>query len=318
MFRPTRSALKGPVLAPSPLRGGSALLLALMLGCGPAADAPVVSEETEVPAGPDILIAELVGSGSELSLGSVDWVTTRPGYDNQPSFTPEGDALLYTEGTPDSRTNVIRYDLASETGTPVEDTPDQSEYSGIVPPSGDGVAVIRVEADSAQRLWYIGTDAPRPVFEELAPVGYHAWVDERHVAMFVLGNPNTLRLGDPSTQEVNVITERIGRSLQAFPGRRAISFISVPDSVALIQLLDVDAGTTRVLMPALEGSEDLAWTPEGVGLMGRGSTLYARLPDTHGGWAPIADLAEYGTNISRIAVHPDGDRVAIVIEPHGD
>jgi len=296
------------------------MALGLAIACGPAGDAPPTTTEAEpeVPAGPDILIAQLSGTDAALALEGMQWVTTRPGYDNQPTFTPEGDALLYTEGTPDSRTNVIRYDLASGTGRAVEDTPNQSEYSGIVPPSGRGVAVIRVEPDSAQRLWYIGTDPSEPVFEDLAPVGYHAWIDDRHVAMFVLGNPNTLRLGDPTTQEVTVVTERIGRSLQPFPGRRAISFISVPDSISLIQLLDVDTGATTVLMPALEGSEDLAWTPDGVALMGRGSTLYARVPDTHGGWAPIADLSEYGTNISRIAVHPDGDRVAIVIEPHGD
>lgn len=298
-----------------------ALVIGLALGCGPAGDAPPATDgevEADIPAGPDILLADLQGSGVELSLEGMRWVTTRPGYDNQPSFTPDGTALLYTEGTPDSRTNLIRYDLASGTGSPVEATPNQSEYSGIVPPSGEGVAAIRVEPDSTQRLWYIGTADSRPVFEDLAPVGYHAWIDENHVAMFVLGNPNTLRLGDPATQEVTVITERIGRSLQPFPGRRAISFISVPDTTALIQLLDVDTETTSVLMPALEGSEDFAWTPDGVALMGRESTLYARHPDTHEGWIPIADLSEYGTNISRIAVHPAGDGVAIVIEPHGD
>ncbi len=297
------------------------LILCCLLAsaCGGDAAPPVTESEPGPPAtlGPDVFLAELSGTGTDLQILEVRNVTRRPGYDNQPSFTPDGSALLYTEGTPDTRTDVIRYELSTGTRSPIEATPDQSEYSASVTPGTGGIAAIRVEPDSTQRLWYVGAADARPVFEDLAPVGYHAWIDDAHVAMFVLGTPNTLRLGNPQTQQVDIITERIGRSLLPYPGRRAISFVSVPDSTALIQLLDVDTGDTSVLMPALEGSQDLAWTADGVALMGREATLYARAPASDDSWQPIADLSEFGTNISRIAVHPDGQTVAIVLEPHG-
>ncbi|MEZ4416515.1 MAG: hypothetical protein R3E10_12280 [Gemmatimonadota bacterium] len=297
------------------------LVLVLPVACGPSEATPGSAEDS-LPStaalaapGPDIVLADLVGHGTDLRLENALNVTERPGYDNQPAFTPDGGTLLYTQGTSDGRTDIIRYDLATGTRSALHPSPGTSEYSALVHPDGSGVVVVRVEPDSTQRLWLLSEGGEDVLLPDLKPVGYHAWVDVSHVALFVLGNPATLQLADPTTGTTRVMAERIGRSLQRLPGRRAISFTAVPDSVAWIRVLDVDEGSTRDLVPALEGSEDHAWTPDGTLIMGRGSVLYARSTDVDGTWRQIADLSELGSNITRIAVHPQGTHIAIVLEP---
>jgi Tol biopolymer transport system component len=79
-------------------------------------------------------------------------ITNSPGYDNQPSFAPDGGAIFFTSvrggGT---QTDIYRYDLASAAITRVTSTPE-SEYSPTVTPDGAHLSVIRVEADGAAQL----------------------------------------------------------------------------------------------------------------------------------------------------------------------
>lgn len=305
-------------------RRACVLLLCAVGACAPDAPSPATDGPAQgdtastaaAPPAPDIVLAELSGSGTTLTLSNPRNVTDRPGYDNQPAFTPDGRFLLYTQGEANGRTDVLRLDLTTGAREPVAPTPEQSEYSALVPPDGSGVVVVRVEPDSTQRLWRTAVADEHVVLPAVAPVGYHAWVDERHVALFVLGDPVTLVLADPTTGATRVVDQRIGRSLQRVPGQRTVSYTAVPDSVAWIRGLDVDTGQTRPIVPALEGSEDHTWTPDGVVLMGQGSRLCARDPgEPQGSWTQIADLSALGSRISRIAVDPQGTRIAVVLEP---
>ncbi|MDX1675452.1 MAG: hypothetical protein R3314_11715, partial [Longimicrobiales bacterium] len=128
--------------------------------------------------------------GRLVAAGEPRPVTDRDGYDNQPHFTPDG-RLLYTS-IRDGQADTYLYDPATGETTRVTTTPE-SEYSPTPIPGSDRFSVVRVEADSTQRLWSFAPDGSRPrlVLEDVAPVGYHAWSDDR-VALFVLGDPPTL------------------------------------------------------------------------------------------------------------------------------
>jgi hypothetical protein len=70
------------------------------------------------------------------------------------------------------------------------------------------------------------------------------------------------------------------------------------------------------LVKAVDGAKevDTAWTPDGTVLMAQGDGLYAwrRGADA---WKRIADLAALGLHhVSRLAVSPKGDRIAIVTQ----
>jgi len=261
----------------------------------------------------DIFVGEVSGSGANVSFAGWKNVTQRPGYDNQPSFTPDGTTILYTVQS-DGQTDIYRYDLATGSNEPVTSTAE-SEYSAAVMPGGERFSVIRVEADSTQRLWSFRMDgsAPALVLDDVAPVGYHAWLDERTLGLFVLGRPPTLQIADSRTGEAQIRAHDIGRSLHRVPGRQAVSFLHRDGGVSSIRSLDPHTGAARDLAPPLEGSQDYAWTPDGVLVMGSESAIYIFDPLTDSRWRKVADLADVGIEgITRLAVSPDGRHIAVV------
>ncbi|MCH8934634.1 MAG: PD40 domain-containing protein [Gemmatimonadetes bacterium] len=264
--------------------------------------------------GTDIYVGSLSLSGGRLAVTGLKNATNRDGYDNQPSFGPSGTFFLYTSGRSGGQTDIFRYDIASGTSRPITRTPE-SEYSPTMMPGGASFSVIRVEADSAQRLWSFGMDGRNPtlLLEDIMPVGYHAWGDNRTLALFVLGSPPTLQLADANTGRADVIEERIGRSIHRIPGQRAISFVhKVAEDEWWIKRLDLRTQEVTPLVQTLTGSEDYAWTPGGIIVMGRGSVLF-QWDGGAAAWSEVADLSSQGVEeITRIAVSPAGDWIAIV------
>ena len=264
--------------------------------------------------GTDIYVGGLSTQNGLLAVTAFRNATDRDGYDNQPSFTTDGAFLLYTSGMPDGQTDIFRYDFSSGQMSRVTDTPE-SEYSPTMMPGDESFSVIRVEADSAQRLWSFDLQggSPAVVLEDVMPVGYHAWGNDRLLALFVLGSPPTLQLADARTGRTDVMAEGIGRSIHRIPGQLAISFVhKVGEDEWWINRLDLRTQRITQLVQTLPGVEDYAWTPQGIAVMGRGSVLFQW--DTRAAaWREVADLSDQGiVDISRIAISPAGDRIAVV------
>jgi len=277
--------------------------------------------------GPDLWLAPLDYSEAGIPhLGEGRNVTARAGYDNQPRFFPDG-TILYTRGVGE-RTDIWRFDPATDTHTPVTQTPDRSEYSPTPTPEG-GISAIVVEPDSLQRLWRFDLDGTngRPLFEDVAPVGYHAWLDTSTVGVFVLGEPATLQLAPagaagPATE----IDRDIGRSLNPVPEAKAISYpVSVGPSWEVRAL--VGTGGDPFVAPLVRiPAQDHAWSPGGRILFGRGHRLLAIGPlgvptseaDATGlrRDAPyvVGELPDTSLSISRLAVSADGTSIVLVVD----
>jgi hypothetical protein len=72
----------------------------------------------------------------------------------------------------------------------------------------------------------------------------------------------------------------------------------------------------RMLVKVPAGADFFAWTPEGIVLTASGTKLYQWDSRRGGAWEQVADLAAAGlSNITRLAVSPQGDRLAIVAVP---
>ncbi len=300
-------------------------LASLLCACAPRAAQSAAPEPgnppaggaaaAEAPPGTDIFLAEIIEQGPLPQVtGEPRNLTRRAGYDNQPSFTPDGSAILYTS-IRDGQADIFRYDVSSATAARVTSTPE-SEYSPLLMPTGDAISVIRVEADSTQRLWRFPLPAggnPQLILEDVMPVGYHAWADAGTLALFVLGEPPTLQIADTGTGTARVVAKDIGRSLHKIPRSNAISFVDKSAGEDWwIRRLDLASGAITPLVQALPGSEDYAWTPAGTLLMAQGSTLHAWRQGGPG-WVQIADFTSAGLeSITRLAVSPRGDRLALV------
>jgi hypothetical protein len=235
------------------------LTWSLLLGLG----APIGLSAQQAPPSTDIWLVRWGGKASDARN-----LTHRPGYDNQPSFSPDGRGVLYSSER-NGQTEIYRYDLAQRAIMPLTATVE-SEYSPQVMPDGLAFSVVRVEADSSQRLWAFSMNGQTavPLLADTKPVGYHAWADTTTVVLYVLGNPSTLQVADLRMGRAEIVTGRIGRSLKKVPGVRAVSFVDQSDSTRwVIRTLDLASRSMTEVAPTLPGREDFTWRARGSLLM---------------------------------------------------
>ncbi len=272
----------------------------------------------QAPPATDIYLVPIKTQGAKLIVGAPKNLTHRKGFDNQPSFSPDGKSLFYTlihgggpKGTDQS--DIFRVDLATGRTVAVTATPE-SEYSATVIPGTSDISVIRVEADSTQRLWAfpLKGGAPRLLFDRIKPVGYQAWLSPTTVGLFVLGSPSTLRLANLTTGESRVALSDIGRALQPSPKSKALS-VNHQTAEKEWWVVEIDpatlARTPIAMLPA--GADFFVWLPDGSLLTAAGKNLLRRA--TGGDWAVVATLAVPGA-ISRLALSRRGDWLALVAD----
>jgi dipeptidyl aminopeptidase/acylaminoacyl peptidase len=306
----------------------------------------LVGQATTQPPDTEVFLASLSIRGGKVEIGAPMNISNSPGYDNQPSFTPDGAAVLFTSVRGDRKpdpansaatgSDIYRYDIATGRLSQLIDSPE-AEYSPTVTPDGRHISVIRVEADGTQRLWRFAPDGksdgkgekekgrgrePELVLRDVKPVGYHAWVSARLLALFVLGQggqPATLQVADTQSGHAHVVATGIGRSLQRIPAG-GISFVlrsaSADDQPPVLTITELDPETrqTRPLVRAPAGATeaDTAWTPDGLLLVPFQGQLFGwRRGETE--MSPAADLSPLGMRaVTRLAISPKGDRIAFV------
>jgi hypothetical protein len=273
------------------------LLVATLAACGATA------------ASNDIFVVPVDGK----TVGTPLRVTDRAEYDNQPQFLPDGRSLVYTSMRGEA-TDIYRYDLETGEGVAVVST-SQSEYSPTPVPGQDAISVVRDYGELKQQLWSfpLGGGEGRLLLPDVNPVGYHAWVDDDQVILFVLGEPHTLQLATIGPGAGRIVGESPGRALARIPGSGEMSYVDKTGEPWWLTAIDPVTGKTRRLIAMHAEREDCAWAPDGSVWMGDGSELYRWHPDSADGWELAADLGENGIEgITRLAFSSDGRKLAIV------
>ena len=295
--------------------------------------AAIVTPAQQAPPATEVFLMSLPPNASAHD-GPVNWIniSSSPGYDNQPSFLPDSSAVLFSSNRDGKQTDIYRYDIAAKALKQVTNTVDL-EYSPTVTPDGKTFSVIRqAAADGTQLLvrYDLATGAPHSVvFENVKPVGYHAWIDATHVAMFILGSgqgaPATLQIGDTKTGTAEVAATGIGRSVLLRPGASTVSYITTGAN-RMVREYDVKQRTSRDLFAPIEGSQDAVWTPNGSEFwMGAMNTqiLSRAASDVAGSWKhkfnlivmPGDPASPAIKSITRMAISPNGRWLAFVAEP---
>lgn len=298
----------------------------------PSAPAESDAEETtddeadaaEAPPGTDIYLYALAWDGDTPTLGPAIGRIGDEGYDNQPFFTYDG-GVLFTAAGETENTDIWRYDLASQALTQLTDTPNASEYSPKVPPSQGDLSYLYQPPGGYAGNAYLadaGNADPRAA-HDLAPVGYYEFSgDMRYVATFYLGEPGseepfTLQMIDRSTtpETVTQIAENPGRTFWRNPrGTGVYHSIGDEDGNHTVHYLDFRTAEDTALFPLPAGVQDFV----SVGLPNDGvaflSTQDGQLVSWDGdAWTAVGDLSALA-GITRLAVSPDGNTIAIVAE----
>jgi dipeptidyl aminopeptidase/acylaminoacyl peptidase len=286
----------------------------------------LIGTQQPPPANTEVYLAGLMVDVLPLTGGTPLNISNSPGYDNEPSLTPDGKSVLFVSNRDGKQTDIYRYDIATKVLTQLTHTPE-SEYSPLVTPDGKTFSVIRVEADGTQRLWRFDLDGsnPRLLLENVKGVGYQAWLDATHVAVFIVGNkgqPNTLQLADTTTGMTEMIDSNPGHGLALRThGPNApptLTYVCKTDPTHwVVKEFDLATKKVTVIADALPGSEDLAWDPiRDILFMAKGPKIFLLDKQSKTGWSEEGDFTAAGIDhITRLAIGPRNPRLVFVAEP---
>lgn len=265
------------------------------------------------PPGTDIFLVDLLIEKRTISVSNAKNITNRIGYDNQPSFHPTKPLLYYAAADAEGRTDIWEYDLVGMNRRNITNTSDR-EYSPTVTPDGEYLSCIIQRDNGAQDLGKYPIDGGEPnVLINTLVVGYHAWINSSEVILFVLGDTMSLHRFHLPLRRDKIVAKGIGRSLHKIPEVSEISFVDKTTTPWTIKRLEPD-GSIKKITDAINGREDLAWTPDGKIVMSDGKGLFYFDTKRPNGWQEIALPTNIPlSNITRLTVNARGDKLAIVI-----
>lgn len=266
------------------------------------------------PPGTEILLFDLKVTKSNIQLLNPKNITNRTGYDNQPHFHPEKPLVYFSSADESGRTDIMVYNHVTGETTKLTNTAER-EYSPTVTPDGKFISCIVQRDNGAQDLAKYPIDGGEPVvIIDNLTVGYHAWIADDLLVLFVLDRPNTLRLYAISEKKDLVLVENIGRSLHRIPGTNDISFIDKQGAEWLIKKYNSKDGTIETIAPTLPNREDMAWTTDGKILMSDGEKLFYWVSKKKQ-WSPVILSSNFMIKgITRLATNNSMTKLAIVVE----
>jgi hypothetical protein len=265
--------------------------------------------------GSEIYLFDLQSKQAKLTLSNPKNITNHTGYDNQPSFHADKPLVYYSSFNDDGRSDIKIFNYKTGATTNLTKTTER-EYSPTLTLDKKFISCIIQRDNNAQDLGkYPVEGGSSTIIIDNLIVGYHAWIDDSRLLLFVLGEPQTLRLYDTKTKTDKILAEKIGRSLHSIPGQNAMSFVhKISDNEWIIKRFDKTTEAITDIVTTLPGREDLCWTPDGKIIMSDGSKIYWLDPAKEKKWIEITMNAnEKIKGITRFAINKKGNKLAVVI-----
>ena len=271
----------------------------------------------------DLYMFTLLNTGESIFLKDPVYLSTfnPEGYNNQPYFIKPSELYITTNLYDKDFTEFIRLDLTNEVYYRVTETDSISEYSPTPKALSGYFSAVRVEKDgTTQSLWLYPEDHSGPgkrIFKTIDNIGYHCWLSEEEVAMFLVSTPMKLAIGNLKTGEVNHMLDDIGRCFQQDSDGNLLFVHKINSELWYIKSLNVDERKAKIVTQTRPGSEDFVVLPDGTLLMAEKSKLYAIHPEEDETWTELADLSSIDVNnISRLAV--SRNRLILVNTPESE
>jgi len=257
---------------------------------------------------------------TEISISNFSNMSNNDAYDNQPSFF-DNETLVYA-GTITDNTEIVISSVHTKKKIAYFKPTEGGEYSPQLIPNSDRIAAVRLDKDGKQRLYDYtpGKDIVTEVIEGLQ-VAYYAYHDEETILASVLSGGNLdLVIANVKTQKVDTLLEKSGRSIHDMLGKKIMSYTLMNEEGNYdIYQLDIETRESFFVAQLPIGIQDHIWIDDAKLLCGSGERLYLYDFFGKGAWEEVADLSAYNIkNITRLALSPDGKRLALVAEPKFD
>ena len=281
--------------------------------------------QAQSPPDTEVFLADIRLTETKFGLIQLKNVSENKGYDSQPSFSQDGQSLLFASNR-GGETDIVMMSVWSMNKLWLTDTPNRSEYSPQMRPGHQQFSFITLSPEGAQDFRLrdvVGVDSTRneQIIESEKIIGYYTWLNESDYLCFVLPNVNTpttlqwhkgydSESEEPKTQ--TTLSPTPGRSFHPHPDGLRFSYIDKSEDAWTIVLWNPETEESSVYAPTLKRSEDMAWLPTGQAIMASGSEIYVWNQTQ---WQLLMDLSSAGIqNITRLVVNKNGEKLALVGE----
>ena len=275
----------------------------------------------------DVWVGDLDMSHGGLGITHLTNISHRPGYDNQPAFFPDQKTLAYTTQG-ETETHAVLYDLATGAATPL---PDAKGFSPT--PTADGKRLM-VLHEGRVELHELTGKLVEPL-TETKDAGYFSRFDDGAWVLFMNDKERRIVLYDARKKTLETMDKGAITPLYRVPNERAVTFVAenpfssdpaaaakLDPATVKLELRKLDLKTRRVetlsTLP-FPATGHHVWTPRGTVLMASRGTIYEWNPKSPNLWEPMVKLDDPDLQgISRIALSPRGDRIALVSMPRDE
>lgn len=262
----------------------------------------------------DVFLFDLEEKNDVFSISNQLNISNNEGYDNQPSFL-DANTILFAS-TRNGQTDILKYSISDGKKTWINQS-EGSEYSPLKIPNSNYVTAIQLDKDGTQTLnrYHLKNGKERELISDII-IGYQVWSDKNTLVSSVLdGEGLSLTVSNIKTGKHNTIQSNIGRSLHNIPKTNLVSYISKTNDVWEIRSLNVKTGKTKHIINTIKEAEDMCWTPNGTILMGKQDHIYKFNPKQDKNWVKTTSIRGFNIkNISRLAVNPNSNQLALVAE----
>lgn len=269
--------------------------------------------KAQLPAGTDIFLTECkFEKGKSVFLAPIN-ITNRAGYDNQPSFSEDGQFIFYSAVKENNQADIFYYSIPQKTTTRITNT-SESEYSPRVSQDEKYISVVRVERDSSQRFRKFSFDnfVVSAICNSIDSIGYYNWTNDSTFIFFKITEPPSLWLSEVRNCGEKFLASKVGRCIQPV-SKEEVFFTQVIDSTRWICRLNLKSFKVDKMFACLKGSEDFIVYNETNFIMASGAKLFKYNSKKSKTWEELVDFsAQSIKNIKRISISKDATKIAFV------
>ena len=265
----------------------------------------------------EIFLLDIKFKQDKIEIFNVKKISNNKGYNNQPIFVSNNKVLFTSERN--FQNDIVEYNSIDNSLKYLTNT-QTSEYSPIRYKKNKVSAVsLDKKGEQYLRIYNIKNNTYNIPFTDKI-VGYYNYskqIKNLIISSVLENNELVLYTSNLKTNEHTYVDNNTGRSIHNIPkykfGQEKISYISKKDSIWNINYVDLSNYKTKTITTTLNNNEDICWFKDGSILTSYKNNLYIFNSKLSKDWKLLCSLEEYGiTNISRIAINPDNDKLALV------
>ena len=265
----------------------------------------------------EIFLLDIKFKQAKIEIYNVEKISTNKGYNNQPIFISNNKILFTSERN--FQNDIVEYNSLNKSLKYLTNTLT-SEYSPIRFKKNKITAVsLDKKGEQYLRIYDIKNNIYNIPFKDKI-VGYYNYskkIKNLIISSVLENNELVLYTTNLKTKQHFYVDNNTGRSIHNIPknkfGEEKISYISKKDSKWNINYVDLSSYKTKTITTTLNNNEDICWFKDGSILTSHKNNLYIFNTKYSNDWILLCSLEKYGiTNISRMAVNPDNDKLALV------